>query len=147
MNKVKTIYEGVFVLGFMFLIVASFLCLVLSGICTPDWVIPNVIWLSATELVLVVWAIIHIRKGSVEILKETRSLMSLKDLYERVMMLSGFGIIFGLIQLFFFSGLFSRPEDDFHQMLFYAFNVIGVSVLFFVWMWLAIRKINKRMRY
>jgi len=147
MDKVKVVYEGIFILGLMFLVVVSFLYLVLTGICVENWILPNAVFLSVMEIAILIWMAIYIKKGSAEVLRETRSLIVLKRLYLRIIVFYGFGIIFGIIQLLSFFGFWGVSNENSYQLLYYALNVIGVSLAFFVWMFIAIRKIDKRLRF
>lgn len=124
----------------MFFVVATILCLCLNGICTEDWLVKNVILCSMAEVTLFVWMIVHIRKGTSEILKQTRSLQAVKSLYQRILIPTGFCIAFGGIQLFV-------SEFTFLPTMIYGFNILGMGFFFFVWMCIGIIRINKLMRF
>ena len=145
--KANGIYGGVLALSFMFFVAASFMCISLLGYCTDDWLARNVTISLVAEVVLFFWAVDIIRKGSSEIITETRSLYPLKDLYVRISYLMGFGIVFSLVMYLFLSGEPETKGTGLNAIEIYVINLIVPALFFLTWMLIAIRKINKRMRY
>ena len=151
MNSVRGIYSGFLALSFMFFVAASFVCICNLGYCTEDWLVKNLVIGYVAEAILFAWGISFIRKGSLEVLKETRSLKAVKELYNRVLFLSAFGMIFSLILLIFPYGMlnqkYTQTDSQTDPILIYALNIFVAGLVFFVWMGIEISKINKRMRF
>ena len=147
MNSIRGIYQGFLALSFMFFVAATFICVCSLGYCTQDWLVRNLAIGYTAEAILFMRGISFIRKGSAEILKETRSLKAVKELYNRVLFLAAIGMVYSLIFLLFPFGVFNQKESQPDPILIYALNIFVAGLVFFVWMGICISKINKRMRF
>ena len=147
MDKVRIVFEGVVIIGLLLFVDITALSLCLDGICTEDWVATKVTICSVIEVVLCIWMYNHIRKGSSEILRKTRDLELLKSLYIKIKYYALFGIVFGLWHLCKALGIFTVSVDDTRWQFVYACNVLGVALLFFLWMHFSVKEINKRQEF
>ena len=145
--KARGVYQGFLALSFVFLLVASFMCISLLGYCTSEWLVRNVVIALIAEIILLVCAVNCIRKGSSEIVTETHSLYQLKDLYVRISFLMGFGIVYSLMMYFLSSRMSVVEGVGLDAMEIYSINLIVPALFFLIWMLIGIYKINKRMRY
>jgi hypothetical protein len=109
-----------------------------------DW--RNYIFLFLLELVLFMWVVAYIRSRSSEILRRTRSLIALRKFYLKIFFISGVGVTFGLIKVFYSGRIFGEYDGNFVS-IFIGLNVTFVSLIFLIWMYIAIRNINRRMRF
>ena len=151
MHSVRGIYQGFLTLSLMFFVAATFICVCNLGYCTQDWLVRNLAIGYTAEAILFVCGISIIRKGSADVLKETRSLKAVKELYNRVLFLAAFGMMFSLILLLFPYGTFNQKDAQVNAqtdpVLIYALNIFVAGLIFFVWMGISISKVNKRMRF
>ena len=146
MDKAKVVYDGVSLLGFFFFVVATFLCMCLSGICTEDWLTRNIIFSIIAEVILFIWIILRICKGRSEIIAETNNFNMVKDMYKSILILSGFGILFACMWFIIEAALFEF-KDASDPLIIYAFNVLGFSSFFFIWMSISIYRINRKLKH
>ena len=147
MDKVRTVFEGVVIIGLLLFVDITALYQFLKGLCNSNWIASNVIVCLIIEMVLCVWIFNHIRRGSVEILRETRDLEMLKALYLRIKYYTFLGIFFGLWQLCKGLGIFAIPENNAGWQVMYACNILGVSLFFFLWMHFSIKEIKRRQEF
>ena len=147
MNSIRGIYQGFLALSFMFFVAATFICVCNLGYFTQDLLVRNVAIGYIAEAILFVWGIGFIRKGSDRILKETRNLKAVKDLYIRILFLAAFGMMFSLIILLFPYGMSNWEDPQTDSILIYALNIFLAGLVYFVWMGIEISKINKCMRF
>ncbi len=151
MKKVNAIFEGVIFL-WVFLIAATiFLSMCLSGMCSPEWVFTNVVLGSLAELIFFVWIVTNIRRGSLEILRQTKNLLIVKALYKRILYLSVIVALYGLLTFSFSSEMFNHfaviSENETNSARIYLLNVLIVAFIIFFWMCIEIHRINKRLRF
>lgn len=146
MGKIEGTFQGVLALSFIFLLVASFVCLALIKYNTDDWTQEYVIIACAAELILFVWEFIFIGRGSRRIHNETHDYEGVKDFYHRILLLMGFGMAFSLIMILFHYRIFSPKEIQFDPILIYGLNIFIPALLIFVWMCIKIYTIKKTMR-
>ncbi len=144
MDKVRIVFEGVVVIGLLLFVDITALSLCLKGICEENWVATNVTICSIIEVILCIWIYNHIRKGAIEILRKTRNLELLKELYTKVKYYTLFGVFFGVWQLCEALGIFTVSVEDTRWQFVYACNVLGVALLFFLWMHFSVKEIKKR---
>ena len=145
--KARGVYQGFLALSFIFLLVASFMCINLLGYCTSDWLMRNVVISLIAETILFLCAVNCIRKGSSEIVIETHSLHQLKDLYVKISFLMGFGIVYSLMMYILSCRTSVVERIGLDAMEIYAINLIAPALFFLIWMLIGIHKINKRMRF
>ena len=104
------------------------------------------VFLFLMEIVLFVWLVFYIRILSTEILRRTRSLIVLRRFYWIISAISGAGVTFGLIKVIYSGRIFDEYDWNFDS-IFIGINVTLFSLFFLIWMYIAIRNINRRMRF
>ena len=138
--KSKTVYEGIFYLAFLLFITASVLCyFMIKDAKFPEEINTSMTVCCAVEVFLVVSITVSIIKGASRLFAETKSIGVVKDLYERIQFPSMFAIAYGIMQIVV-------SEFSFGGLLFYGLNMMGLGLIFFVWMKIKIYKINKQTR-
>ena len=131
--------EVVYVIGILLLFVVSFLWMCVDGLCTPDWLLPNVILSCVGEVLLCYVLVRHIRRGATR-LRGSR----VKDFYKRIFLLSLLWILFGIVWLLDACGIFKAWSVRSTSGFGFSFNIILIALIFLVWMMIEIHKINKR---
>lgn len=151
MKKVNAVIEGLVVLWVVLISATTFLSMCVSGMCSPEWVSGNVVISSIVEIVFFIWMVVHIQRGANDVFQETKNLFVVKSLYKRVLKLSVIVAFYGLITFCFSSKMFNHFTDisnnEVSAARIYLMNVVGIALLFFIWMWIEIYKINKRTRF
>ena len=145
MSRVLGIYSGVLCLSFMFLVAATLICISLLGYCTEEWLPRNLTIGCVSELILFIWGIFYIKRGAYEILRITHNIALKKELYERISFLMGFGMVFALIIVCFPYRILSDDGNS-YVVLIYAGNIFVPALIYFVWMCIGIRKMNKQIK-
>lgn len=142
MNKLsRRIFDGWLALAFLFLMVSSILALSLSGFCGEDLIVRNMVISFVSEFFIFAWMVIHIRRGEVRILRECKNLYVVRDLFIRILYVSLIGLALGFVA--FLLSLKVPIEAN----VIYPLNIIGFSLIFSIWMWIAIYRINKHLRF
>lgn len=141
-NKLsRGIFDGWLALAFLFLLVSSILALSLSGFCAEDWVVKNLVTSFIFEILIFIWMIVHVRRGVNRILKETKNLYLVRDLYIRILYVSLIGVALGVVA--FLLSLKVPIEAN----VIYPLNIMVFSLIFAIWMWIAIYRLNRHLRF
>lgn len=150
MKKINAIFEGVIFLWIWLIVSMTILSMCLSGMCSPDWLFRDVVITSIAEIILFVWIVVNIQKGSLEVLRETKNFLMVKALCKKVLHLSVVVALYGLVTFCLSSKLFNYydiSENEENAALIYLVNMLGVSSIIFFWMCVKIHKINRKMRF
>ena len=139
MVKIREQYEIAYVIGMLLLFVISFLWMCVDGICTPEWLLPNIILSCIFEVLLCYIMVRHIRRTVMK-LKNSR----VKDFYERILVLSLLGISFGAVWLLNACSVFKSGFSGSISGFGFSCNIIVIALIFFVWMIIEIYRVNKR---
>ena len=141
MKKVNEQYEVVFILGLMLLFVISFLWMCVDGLCTPDWLLTNIIIACVGEILVCYVLVRHIMRAA----KKLKG-FCIKMLYEKILVLSIFGISFGAVWLLSAFRVFLSKYKSIGEFSEFGFacNIIGIASIFFIWMYIEIYKVIKR---
>ena len=143
MKTVKVFFEGVFLIGLMLFALITFLCLCLDGMCVREWLPRNVVMCVILEFVLFGWLIYHIKLGEKTIKEKTDNRNCVYSFYKRVLALSIFGIVFGLVMLLSYYGVFISFFNNKFGCFIYSCNILLLASLILVWMSVEMHKINR----
>ena len=151
MKKVEAIFEGTLFLWFWLIVAMTILSMCLSGMCSPDWVIRDVVISSIAEIILFVLIVVNIQKGTSEVLRETKNFLIVKALCKKVLYLSVIVTSYALVTFCFSSKMFNYYKDisdkESSAALIYLVNMLVVSFIIFFWMCAKIHGINRKMRF
>ncbi len=147
MRKVNTVFNVVFALGIVLFAVITAMCLYFKCVCVSEWIMPNIVLCSSIEVIICVWIIHYIKKSAGEILRTTRDLDVLMELFRRIKGLSFFGILYGIINLFEAIGIFRVPSGYTKWLFVYALNILFIALIFFFWMHFLMRNIKRRQEF
>lgn len=142
-NKLsRGIFDGWLALAFFFFLIATILALLLYLFSDKEGIVKNAIKGSFIfEISILVWMVIHIRKGVVKILEETKNLYVVRDLYNKILYVSLIGAALGMVALLL--SLHISVGVD----IIYSLNIISFSLIFVIWMCISIYRINRRLRF
>ena len=149
MNKVREIFAELFVLGLILFILISGLVFVCgSDLTTPETTIYNVSFFVLGQIIICIWIVQTVNEGSREIVEKHKNLNIVKTLYLKVRGLTVFGVLTGVNLLLIGLDVIPYPYARSSMWVFvYSANILLVSIGFFVWMQIRIKKINDRYRF
>lgn len=146
MDKCNGIDGGFLILSLLFSAAAIVICICLQGYCTEDWLPKNLIICGGTEVFLFIYGIAYVRRTSKNFLSKAYGLVELKEFYQGILYLMGFGICYALILFAFPCLLYTERSNDPDPVMLYALNIMVPSLVFFIWMGIEISKINKLLK-
>ena len=138
MVRINDLCSLAYVICIMLLCAIAFLWVCVDGLCTPEWLLTNVILSCIGEAILCYVLVRHIRRSVTE-LKGSR----VRDFYERILLMSISGFLFGSLWMLDACGVITSASNNSISEFGFACNIMVIAVAFLVWMAIEIYKFNR----
>ena len=138
MVRINDLCSVAYVISIMLLCAIAFFWVCIDGLCTPEWLLTNIIVSCVGEAVLCYVLVRHIRRSAAK-LKGSR----VKDFYRRIFLMSVFGFFFGSLWLMDVYGVIMPPPNNSISEFGFACNIMAIAAAFVTWMTIEIYKIEK----
>ena len=138
MVRINDLCSVAYVISIMLLCAIAFFWVCIDGLCTPEWLLTNIIVSCVGEAVLCYVLVRHIRRSAAK-LKGSR----VKDFYRRIFLMSVFGFFFGSLWLMDVYGVIMSPPNNSISEFGFACNIMAIAAAFVAWMAIEIYKIEK----
>ena len=132
----------------LFMLVSGLVFVCGSDLTTPEMMIYNVSFFVLGQIIVCIWIVQAVNEGTKEIVEKHKNLNIVKALYLKVRGLTVFGVVIGVILLLMGFNVIPHPYvNNSMWVLIYSANTLLVSIGFFIWIQIRIKKINDRYRF